>query len=127
MLIAQAAQQDSADSLLQIENAIANGDVKEDDENEEDDEEDDTNGADTKTKDEISDTDEEELYCDTCFRKGQPINIVSNHTIDCPTCPSVTPEMKAITLGPNWKADAEYIFKQRYERQMEERRSYARP
>ena len=65
--------------------------------------------------------------CDTCFRKGQPLKIVSNHTIDCPTCPSVTPEMKAITLGPNWKADAEYIFKMRYERQMEERRSYARP
>ena len=128
-LIAQTAQQDSADTLLQIENAIANGDLKEDDENEEDDEEDDHDSADTKTKDERSDTDEkeEDLYCDTCFRKGQPLKIVSNHTIDCPTCPSVTPEMKAITLGPNWKADAEYIFKRRYERQMEERRSHARP
>ena len=30
---------------------------------------------------------------------------------------NVTPEMKTICLGPNWKTDAEYIMKMRHKRQ----------
>ena len=145
-LIASAAQQDDEDTLLRCENEKAN--VKEDDEDDQesnyevDKEDDSMKCANTKTEDEeisklgklchdncIEEVEGNDFHCWICFQSGKPYKIVSNHHIDCPTCPSVTPEMKTICLGPNWKTDAEYIMKMRHKRQKEKetRRSYARP
>ena len=61
--------------------------------------------------------DEDEYHCDMCFRDGKSLRIVTNHDQGCPTCPSMTPEEKLRTIGPNWKAQAEMIIKMRYQRQ----------
>ena len=61
--------------------------------------------------------DEDEYHCDMCFRDGKSVRIVTNHDQGCPTCPSMTPEEKLRTIGPNWKAQAEMIIKMRYQRQ----------
>ena len=147
-LIASAAQKDDEETLLQCENEKANVNVIEDDEDdqksssEEGNENDIIQCAKTKTEDEekcklgklchencVEEEGGNEFHCWICFQSGKPYKIVSNHHIDCPTCPSVTPEMKTICLGPNWKTDAEYIMKMRHQRQKEKetRRSHARP
>ena len=58
--------------------------------------------------------DEDELHCELCFREGKAIKVVRSHGDRCPTCPSLTPKQKERILGPNWKLQAEMIFKARY-------------
>ena len=57
---------------------------------------------------------EDELHCELCFREGKAIKVVRSHGDRCPTCPSLTPKQKERILGPNWKQQAEMIFKARY-------------
>ena len=63
------------------------------------------------------DEDEDEQHCDLCFREGKPLKVVTNHSDNCPTCPSLTPNQKLRIHGSYWKQQAEMIFKMRYNRE----------
>ena len=122
--MAEVAQCDSEDTLLRLENEKAN--VKNDDECEDetgDNNEDDNIQHTAETEDE----EEDDLYCDQCFRTGQPVKIVTNHSNNCPTCPSLTLKQKEILFGTDWKASAEKVFRKRFQREQKRRKSYARP
>ena len=63
-----------------------------------------------------SDYEKKKLHCWICLQSGKPESVYSSHHIDCPTCPSVTPENKLLCLGPDWKKDAEKILRMRFRR-----------
>ena len=128
--MANVAQQDSKDTLLRLENEKAN--VRNDDESNnepEEDEEDDNKYDNAKTETEDEEPDEwskyPDFHCDHCFHSGQPVKIVTNHSTDCPTCPTLTLAQKEHLFGKDWKARAEKIFRGRFRREQERRKSSA--
>ena len=127
-LIAQTAQKDGEDTLLEIENGLAN--VKDDSKNNDDEDNDNTSTSDacTNTKDENENEEnnsDEDMHCELCFRFGKPINIVTNHDTFCPTCPTMTPRQKEVEIGTDWKARAEVIIRERFEREKRRRKDSA--
>ena len=127
-LLAQAAQKDSFDSLLETENYLANVIKINEDENESTDDDNNTDPdqdqAYTETEDEEHNSDEE-FHCELCFRYGKPVNIVTNHDTFCPTCPTMTPRQKEVEIGMDWKAKAEVIIRKRFQREKLRRRDSA--
>ena len=93
---------------------------------------DDVNAKPDVESDDIAKTDDydkdeaDEKHSNLCFYEGKPIKIVTNHNEGCPTCPTMTPDKKFELIGPNWKIQAERMFKKRFQRQAGGRRSYAR-
>ena len=134
--IAETAQRDHPDVLLEIEDEIADPNYKakdEDDSSSSSDEDDDDSNAKpdaekvfAKTDDDDEDDERDEKHCNLCFYEGKPIKIVTNHNEGCPTCPTMTPEQKFELIGPDWKIRAERMFQKRFQRQAGGRRSYAR-
>ena len=127
--MAEIAQRDSEETLLRLENEKAN--VKNDDESK-DESEDDKIKHTTETEDEEEDEKDEfseipDFHCDHCFRMGQPVKIVTNHSTDCPTCPTLTLKQKEMLFGQDWKSRAEKIFRKKFQREQKRRKSYARP
>ena len=129
-LIASAAQQDDADTLVQIENekAMNNEDESED---EDDSEEDSNTETDDEEDDECDWSGIPEMQCDLCFRMGQPVKIWTNHSNECPTCPTMTLPQKESMFGPEWKERAEKIIRKRFKkeqkREQKRRKGNARP
>ena len=121
-LIASAAQQDDEDTLLRTENEKAN--VEESDDSDEDD-------ASTRTEDEEDDGCDwsgiPDMQCNLCFRMGQPVKIWTNHSNECPTCPTLTIKQKELMFGEDWKTRAEKIYRKRFEREQKRKKSNARP
>ena len=120
---------------MKIEDEIANPNHKpeevDDSSSSSDKDDDDTANTDvenafTKTDDDEEDNKTDEKHCNLCFYEGKPIKIVTNHNEGCPTCPTMTPEQKFESIGPDWKMKAERMFKKRFQRQAGGRRSYAR-
>ena len=126
-LIAQAAQEDGEDTLLEIENDIAN--VKDGSKYNDDEDNDNTSTSDACTNTEEDENKEnnsdDEMHCELCFRFGKPINIVTNHDTFCPTCPTMTPRQKEVEIGTDWKARAEVIIRKRFEREKQRRKGSA--
>ena len=129
-LIANVAQLDHPEELLEIEDYLANV-VREEDGNDNDNDSntsDNPKEANTTTESKANDEEnysEDEMFCNTCFRDGKPSKIFANHEEGCPTCPTMTTEQKIKLIGPNWKAQAEMIFKARYKREQQRRKEYA--
>ena len=126
--IAEVAQRDSADVLLRLENEMANvNNDDENDESEEDTNDDSIKHANTETEDEEPDEWSEypDMHCDLCFGMGQPVKIVTNHSNECPTCPSLTVVQKEHLFGLDWKVRAEEIFRKRFKREQKRRKSSA--
>ena len=129
-LIAQTAQKDGVDTLIEIENGLAN--VGEDDKDEDNSEKDsdntndNTNDACTNDEDENEENhSDDEMHCELCFRFGKPIKIVTNHDTFCPTCPTMTPRQKEVEIGTDWKERAEVIIRRRFEREKLRRKDSA--
>ena len=129
-LIAQTAQKDGVDTLIEIANGLAN--VGEDDKNEDNSETENDNTNDSMNDACTNDEDEneenksdEELHCELCFRFGQPVRITTNHDTFCPTCPTMTPLQKEVEIGTDWKAKAEVIIRRRFEREKQRRKGSA--
>ena len=129
--MAEIAQRDSEETLLRLENEKANvkNDDESKDESEDDESEDDKIKHTTETEDEEEDEFSEipDFHCDHCFRMGQPVKIVTNHSTDCPTCPTLTLKQKEMLFGQDWKSRAEKIFRKKFQREQKRRKSYARP
>ena len=129
-LIANAARKDGEDTLLEIENGLANvEDDSKDKHDDEDNENDNTSTSDACTNTEEDENEDynsdEEMHCELCFRFGKPINIVTNHDTFCPTCPTMTPRHKEVEIGTDWKARAEVIIRKRFEREKQRRKGSA--
>ena len=87
-----------------------------------------TSNACTNTKDENENEEnnsDEDMHCELCYRFGKPINIVTNHDTFCPTCPTMTPGQKEVEIGTDWKARAEVIIRERFEREKRRRKDSA--
>ena len=128
--MAEVAQQDSEDTLLRLENEKAN--VKNDDDSDDvsEEDEDDNKHDNTQTETEEDEEPDEwseypDFHCDLCFRMGQPVKIVTNHSNECPTCPSLTIKQKEALFGTQWKERAEKIFRNRFKRDQKRRKSSA--
>ena len=128
--MAEVAQQDSEDTLLRLENEKAN--VKNDDDSDDvsEEDEDDNKHDNTQTETEEDEEPDEwseypDFHCDLCFRMGQPVKIVTNHSNECPTCPSLTIKQKEALFGTHWKERAEKIFRNRFKRDQKRRKSSA--
>ena len=105
-LIAEVAQNDPSDILLELENeksipkldgSFSDNPGGEDDSTADNhDEEDDSNSnnppnaianeEDVAKTDDEDESIEDERHCDLCFNEGKPIRIVTNHNERCPTC-----------------------------------------
>ena len=126
-LLAQAAQMDDNETLLDIAEGLANNDHHRNQPEVYVDTDEDSNDTDTKTEDE-EDSDWSEIpdmHCDLCFRAGQPVKIVTSHSNECPTCPTLTLKQKEAMFGSDWKARAERIFRKRFQREQERKKGNA--